>query len=397
MTATELLDPAELPRLQERIAESGADGWLLYDFKDQNPLAHSLLGLGKTTRRAFALYPIEGEPRLLRHAIEASSWREWPWGQVTYSGWKELEEALPEFLAGCGTVAMECSPRNAVPTIDRVSSGVIELVRASGVDPVSSGDLVTQYFSRWPAGGLESHRRAAVVVREVAHGAFDFAASAVRAGSPATESDLMEWIENGLRRGGVTEQVGCIGALGRTASDPHYHPGGKGERITNDSLVLIDLWGTEPDGIPADQTWMGWIGGAPDDRSVEVWTAVRDARDRAIELLHERARSGEDVRGWEVDRVARDHLAERGLAEWFVHRLGHSMDRDLHGSGPNLDDLETRDDRRILPGTGFSIEPGVYIPGEIGVRSEVNVYWSENGPEITPGEIQRQLLILPGE
>jgi Xaa-Pro dipeptidase len=395
--ASPLLDPDELPRLRERIAELGADGWLLYDFRDQNPLAHTLLGLGKTTRRAFALFPASGEPRLLRHAIEASSWRGWPWPQETYAGWEELEEALPGFLKGMRSVAMEVSPRSSVPTVDRVPSGTVELIRSTGVELVSSGDLVSQYHSRWHPGGLEAHRRAARVVREVAHGAFERARQGVAAGAPLHEAALMEWIENGLRRGGVTEQVGCIAALGRTASDPHYHPGGDGEAIEAESLVLIDLWGTEPGGIPADQTWMAWIGSAPDDRTVEVWTAVRDARDRALDLLHSRHAEGRALRGWEVDRAARELLAERGLDRWFVHRLGHSIDRELHGSGPNLDDLETRDERRILPGTGFSVEPGVYIPGEIGVRSEVNVHWSEDGPEITPTEIQRELLVLPVE
>lgn len=208
----------------------------------------------------------------------------------------------------------------------------------------------------------------------------------------------MGWIRERLREGGVTEQVGCIAALGRTASDPHYHPPGEGEAVEAESLVLIDLWGTEPGGIPADQTWMAWIGRSPDARSLEVWNAVRDARDAALELLRTRHREGLEVRGFEVDRRARDLLAERGFGRWFVHRLGHSIDTTLHGSGPNLDDLETRDTRLILPGTGFSIEPGVYVPGEIGVRSEVNVHWSDTeGPQVTPDEVQDALLVFPAD
>ncbi len=390
-----LLDPQGLPVLREELEQLGVDGWLLYDFRDQNPLAHRLLELGKTTRRGFALFPVRGDPILLRHAIEASAWRHWPWRERVYAGREDLARELPILLEGVGRVAMETSPGGGVPTVDRIPAGTLDAVRGAGVSVVSSGDLVTRYHSSWGADGLASHLRAADVVRDTVHAAFRHAAEAAGKGAPVREAALMAWIRERLREGGLSQQVDCSVATGRNASDPHYHPLEAGDPLEAESLVLIDLWGAEAEGIPADQTWMAWLGDDPDPRALQVFEAVRRSRDRALDLLRERARAGGEVRGYEVDRAAREVLAEEGLEQWFVHRLGHSIDRDLHGSGPNLDDLETRDTRRILPDTGFSVEPGVYIPGEVGVRSEVNVYWGPDGPVVTPAEIQEELLRVP--
>jgi len=390
-----LTNPAELIALQSELAQMGVDGWLLYDFRDQNPLAHHLLGLGKTTRRAFAYFPAQGDPILLRHAIEASAWRHWPWEARVYRGWDDLTAGLETLLHGVGVVAMESSPGGDVPTVDRVPAGALEGVQKTGTRVVSSGDLVTRYHSSWGPEGRASHLRASKVVRETVHAAFHHAALAAGEGRPVGEAALMDWIRGRLRERGLREQVDCSVATGRNASDPHYHPEGPGALLAEETLVLIDLWGAEPGGIPADQTWMAWLGESPDDRTLQVYDAVRGARDGALDFLRERARSGKEVRGFEVDRVARDLLAREGLDRWFAHRLGHSIDRELHGSGPNLDDLETRDVRKILVDTGFSVEPGVYIPGEIGVRSEVNVYWGPDGPEVTPDRIQEELLRIP--
>jgi len=391
-----LLDPDGMAELPQLLEDLGADGWLLYDLGDHNPLAHRLLGLGKTTRRAFALFPAEGEPRLLHHSIETSAWRQWRWDRVTYSSWRELDQELTRLLERVERVAMEYSPDSAVPMVDRVPAGVVEMVRARGVEVVSSGDLITAFHSRWSDRGLELHRRAAGVVRETAMEAFRRAAAAAGRDEPLGEGELMGWIESRLADRGLSEQVGCIVAIGSRASDPHYDPVGRGEALKRGEMVLIDLWGAFPDGgIPADQTWMGVLGEEPTPRMKEVWAAVRDARNGALEMLEERARAGAAVQGWEVDEKARSLLQARGLGEWSVHRLGHSIDSSLHGSGPNLDHLETRDERRLLTGVGFSVEPGVYIPGEIGVRSEVNVYWGPDGPEITTPDPQEDLLHFP--
>lgn len=389
-----LLTGDSLEEASALLRARGWDGWLLYDHHGQNPIAHALLGAGRTSRPAYAFVPRDGVPVLLRHAIEASAWREWPFGIREYRGWRELDRQLRALLAGARTVAMEVSPRARIPALDRVPGGVVELVRETGAAVVSSADLITVTYARWSDDGLALHRRAAAVVREVAHAAFRRAGEAVVAGAPLEEGVLADWIRSRLRGAGLTEQEDCIVAAGARAADPHYQPGGRGGLLGRDQLVLIDLWGAfGGGGIAADQTWMGFLGSAPPRRALEVWAAARDARDAALAFIRDRWAVAGSVRGWEVDRAARDLLADRGLGDYFVHRLGHSIDRELHGSGPNLDDLETREERVLIPGIGFSVEPGVYIPGELGVRSEVNVYMSPDGPEVTPADYQRELLL----
>ena len=393
-----LLSPEGLARLPALLERVGADAWLLFDMGDHNPLAHRILALGKTTRRAFALISGSGAPRLLHHAIEASAWRNWPGERRSYSSWGDMEGGLAWILEGRERVAMEVSPRSAVPTVDRVPSGIVELVRARGVEVVSSGDLITAYHSLWGPEDLASHREAAGIVRATAMQAFQKVARDIGAGRHLRERDLMEWIETRLHEAGVTEQVGCVVAAGASASDPHYDPPGAGVVLKGGDLVLLDLWGgLAGGGVPADQTWMAFLA-APNrvpTRVRAVWDAVRDARDGALQFLGDRYRAGREVRGWEVDEVARGVLRDRGMDTWFTHRLGHSIDERLHGSGPNLDHLETRDERVLLPGVGFSVEPGVYIPGELGVRSEVNVYWGEDGPEVTTPRPQDDLIYAP--
>ena len=383
-----------IERVQHALREQNLDGWLLYEFHHLNPISVGLLGLGKTTRRAFVLVPAEGEPVAMIHAIEASSWRHWPFGRVTYSGWREMEERLGELVSGLGRLAMEVSPGAAVPTLDYVPAGIAGVLLGHGIEIASSGDLVSRFHSVLSAEQKADHRMAAEIVRDVARRAFERAAGAVRDGAPTTEGALSEWIVGELSGAGLVDQVSCIVAIGPKAADSHYAPVGAGEPIGRGDLLLIDLWGAFPGSVPADQTWMGVMAAEVDARTQEIWEAVRDARDAALHFLRERAGAGEDVRGFEVDDVARAVIQERGYGERFVHRTGHSIDTDLHGSGPNLDNLETRDDRLLVPGVAFSVEPGIYVEDDIGVRSEVNVIWAEDGPEVTPADPQTEIFTL---
>ncbi len=381
-------------RVQEALRESELDGWLLYEFHGLNPIALRMLGLGKTTRRGFVWIPAEGEPRALIHAIEASSWRHWPFQRESYASWREMEERLAGLLEGMQRIAMEVSPGAVVPTLDYVPAGMAGKILEQGVEIASSGDLVSRFHSVWTPEQRQRHRRAAEIVADVARRAFQRAAAAVRDGRPTTEGALSDWIRDELRGAGLVVGPDCIVAIGPRASDSHYAPEGAGETIGEGELLLIDLWGSFEGGVYADQTWMGVLAAEPDARARGIWEAVRDARDAAVSFLRERFDAGAEVRGYEVDDVARGVIEERGYGPYFVHRTGHSMDVDLHGSGPNLDNLETRDDRVLVPGVGFSVEPGIYIPGEIGVRSEINVHWSASGPEVTPVQPQSEIFAL---
>ncbi len=383
-----------IERVQQALRDQDLDGWLLYEFHGLNPIAVQLLGLGKTTRRAYVLVPAEGEPIALIHAIEASSWRHWPYAVRTYSGWKQMEEQLGALVDGKSRLAMEVSPGAAVPTLDYVPAGIAGVILGFGVEATSSGDLVSRFHSVWTPEQRERHRSAAEIVADVAKRAFEQAAAAVRAGDPTTEGALSDWIRAELIGAGLVVKPDCIVAIGPRAADSHYSPVGAGETINRGDLLLIDLWGAFEGMVFADQTWMGVLGSRVDARTQEIWEAVRDARDAAVTFLQERFDVGADVRGFEVDDVSRKVISDRGYGTYFVHRTGHSMDIDLHGSGPNLDNLETRDDRLIVPGVGFSVEPGIYLADDIGVRSEINVYWGEAGPEVTPAETQREIFLL---
>ncbi len=382
-------------RVQQALADQGLDGWLLYEFRGQNWISAELLGAGWTTRRTFALIPREGRPKALIHAIEGSSWRHWPWDTDRYAGWREMEAKLAALVDGRHRLAVEFSPGGAVPTVDLVPSGTVELLRGAGVEPVSSGDLVSRFFSAWSPSQLQDHRRAAEVVAEVGKGAFQEAARALRAGEAPTEGSITRWILERLERGGVTVDVDTHVAVGARAADPHYAPEGDGEAITPGQVLLVDLWGrVSDDAVSADQTWMGWLGPTAPERIVDLWTLVRDSRDAGVALLEERASENREIMGYEVDDACRAVIADAGYGEYFIHRTGHSIDRKLHGSGPNLDNLETRDIRRIIPGVGFSIEPGIYLPGDVGLRSEINAHFGDDGPEVTPAEPQTDLILL---
>lgn len=393
-----MLTPQTLPRLQQALAEADLDGWLLYDFHGINPISAGMLDLdGMVTRRVFAWVPRDGVPVAITHAIEQGPWHRWPdgWGHERYSAWRELEALIAEMVQG-RRVAMEYSPGDAVPYLDRVPAGVLDMVRAAGAASVtSSAPLVSSFYAVLDDNDLASHRRAAVAVREVALEAFELAANRARSGSPIAEHELQQHILDAFGARGLETDHGPIVAVGPNAANPHYAPSADHPvPITDGTTLLIDLWAREPGGIFADQTWMASLG-QPSARAREVWETVRDARDAAIHLLRERVERGATVRGGEADDAARELITSRGFGEYFTHRTGHSIDpRDLHGSGPHLDNLETRDDRVLLPGVAFSIEPGVYITGEIGMRTEVNAVIGEGEFIVTPEEYQRDLLVL---
>ena len=375
------------------LAAAGADGWLLFDFHGLNPVAGRVLGLqGMGTRRLFAWLPRDGEPVAIGHRIELQSFADFPGRVVPYARWEELHEALRSVVAG-RTVAMEISPEDAVPYLDRVPHGVVQLVTRLGGTVVPSGPLVTALAARWSDAELADHLAAAELIADIARR--QLAQAVGEAGTGLTESALQTRVVEAIHAAGLEFDHPPIVGFGPNAANPHYEPvAGRDRTLGADEVVLLDLWaGRSRRTVFADQTWMGFSGPTPPPKVVEVWETVRAARDAACAAVVSGVAAGGPVPGFAGDRAARDVIERAGYGEYFVHRTGHSIDRDLHGSGPHLDDYETHDDRALLPGVGFSVEPGIYLPGEFGVRSEVNMYWGADGPRVTPAEPQRELIL----
>lgn len=380
------------PVLADTLARVGADGWLLFDFHGCNPVAGRFLPGGMATRRTFVWVPREGEITAIIHRIELGPWGDFPGRVIPFARHAELHEALRATLGG-KRAAMEVSPRNAVPYLDRIPHGVVELLQSLGVRVVPSGDLVTRFAATWSAEERAAHGRAAEALRTIA---LEALARAVRTTDGSlTESALQGEVVAAMRAAGLHLTTLPIVGFGPNAANPHYEPeAGHDRALGPDEVVLLDLWGGEhPGAVFADQTWMGFSGPVVPPEVQVVWETVRSARDAALTALGDAMAAGGTVPGYLGDRAARGVIEAAGYGAHFVHRTGHSIDRDLHGSGPHLDDYETHDNRSLLPGTGFSVEPGIYLPGRFGVRSEVNGFWGPAGLEVTPGEMQVELVV----
>jgi Xaa-Pro aminopeptidase len=391
----------DIPALQRALAEQQLDGWLLYDFHSQNPTAVNALGLAghMLTRRWFYLVPRVGEPVALVHAIEIGSFPpEVPGARRSFSSWHSFREALRVLLGSLGPrprVAMEYCPEGAIPYLSRVDAGTLELVRGHGVEVVSSGELVQRFLCRWDEAQVESHRRALAGIEAAKDLAFTRIGEALRAGETLYETDVQELLMERFEAAGLETDHAPIVAVNGHAGDPHYEPSDRTPTpIQQGDLVLIDLWarGTGPRDVYADITWVGYCGKKPPPKLKEIFDVTAAARDLGLATLEQAFREGRTLRGFEVDRAVRDFIASKGYGDRFVHRTGHSIGTSVHGDGANLDDLETHDTRPLVPGLAFSIEPGIYLPGEgLGVRSEIDVFLAADGPKVF-GKIQRELV-----
>jgi Xaa-Pro aminopeptidase len=386
-----LLAGVNLTEIQATLTALGLDGWLLFDFRGLNPVAKRILGpLGMGSRRLFVLLPKQGRPVALVHKIELQPFEGFAGEVRSYAKWEELHAGLGAMVKG-KRIAMEISPQDAVPYLDRVPYGVIELIAKLGGTVVPSSGLVTRFASAWSAEELADHLYAAEVLAETAQAALREAVT--KGGTGLTESALQQQVVQTLRSRGLDFDHDPIVGFGANAALPHYEPiPGKDATLQKDQVILLDLWGGRRLGtVFADQTWMGFSGSTVPDKVQEVWRTVRDARDAACQLVLERA-GKQPVYGYQADDAARGVITKAGYGDYFVHRTGHSIDRDLHGSGPHLDNYETHDDRELIPGAGFSVEPGIYLTGDFGVRSEVNMIWAPDGPRVTPAVPQRELI-----
>jgi len=388
----------DLHAIQDALREQNLDGWLFFDHHERDPLAYRVLGFRPprhVTRRWYYLIPAHGEPRGLVHRIESGMLDALPGRKAQYASWQTLQAGLLDLLQGCRKVAMQYSPNCAVPYVAMVDAGTVEHVRSLGLEVASSADLIQSFDSRWTAAQLQMHLEAGRITDEVRRQAFLHIGDCLRSGGRISEFDVKQFIRRGFERAGVITDHGPIVAVNDNASNPHYEPFADGCReVKRGDLVLIDMWAKldRPDAVYYDITWTGFCGPDVPTEILNVFDIVRGARDIAVRLVQERASAGQPLRGCEVDDAARGFIRERGFAEYFVHRTGHSIGTEVHGTGANMDNLETHDERRVIPGTCFSIEPGIYLPG-FGIRSEVNMYAGEREAMVT-GEIQQQPVLI---
>ncbi len=387
----------EISTIQNDLRAARLDGWLFYDFRGRDPIAHRILGLpqGMRTRRWFYFVPAKGTPKKLVHKIEAQALASVPGDTLYYAGLDELDKGLRKILGRAKNVAMQYSPKNAIPYVSMVDAGTVEMVRAAGAKVVSSADLVQKYEACWTPAQLESHLAAQKIIDRTISGAFQQAADAIRQKVALTEYDLQQWILKEFAAAGIQREDGPDVAVNANASDPHYGPTPEGAAsIREGDLLLLDVWGKlkTPGSVYYDVTWVGYLGAKVPEKFAKVWRVARDARDAAIELIQSSIAAGKPLQGWQVDNAARAVVKKAGYGKYFFHRTGHSIGEMIHGNGVNLDGLETHDVRRLIPGICTSVEPGIYLP-EFGIRTEVNVYIDEHEARVT-GAIQKEILPL---
>jgi Xaa-Pro aminopeptidase len=389
----------DIAAVQAALRAAGLDGWLLYDFHGSNPVAGRLAGLDSgahmTTRRWFYLIPAGGSPTGLVHAIERQTLDALPGERIVYTGRQALDEGLTALLAGISRVAMEYSPLCAIPYVSRVDAGTAEMVRARGVDIVSSGDLVQQFEAVWTPAQLATHQTASAALYRIKDRAFEAASATLAGGQALSEYELQQRMVAWFAEEGLVSDSAPVVAVGGNAGNPHYLPTAERCRaIVPDEVLLLDLWGKtrEPGAVFADITWVGVASARVPDETARAFAAIVAARDAAVALVDESARHDRDLRGWEVDRAARTVLEREGYAGAILHRTGHSLGEQVHGNGVHMDDYETHDDRRLLPGTGFTVEPGLYFE-HFGVRTEINVVRGAREATVT-GPRQQEVVTL---
>jgi Xaa-Pro aminopeptidase len=386
-------------QIQAALREQKIAGWLLCDFRNRDPLAYRVLGLDFTemnSRRWYYWIPAKGEPRKLVHAVEKQKLDQLPGKKEVYLTWEQLHRMLRKTLGTSRKqIAMQYSPRNNIPYIALTDAGTVELIKSFGHRVVSSANLVQQFVSLVDEEGYRLHKEAGVVIDRIRAEAFGQIRNAVLTGNGETEFDIQEFIMRRFREEGLTTYSPPMVGTNDHPADPHFDTSRENARAFHvGDTVLIDLWAKKavPDGIYYDITWVGYIGEKAPRKYVELFETVRNARDAAIAYVQDRFAQGKTCYGWEVDDVCRNRVKRAGWGKYFVHRTGHAIDQETHGTGVNIDNLETKDERALMPGCCFSIEPGIYLEGEMAVRTEINMFIRHDGiPEVT-GEIQRDLV-----
>lgn len=393
MSPTQTDSQFELAAIQTAIGEFGFDGWLLYDFRGLNVLALRVLGIPETeagSRRFFYFIPSKGEPKKLVHRIEAGALDHLPGEKTVYLTWQELHAGVADLVKDSNRVAMEYSPKNANPYISRVDAGTVELIQSCGVDVASSGNLIQYFEARWSEEQWQLHLQADQLNRTAFDQAWKYIADNVRQGKDFTETDVQDYVMDYYARNNMTTYHPPIVGVGPHSGDPHYAPErGCDSPIREGDFVLLDMWAKMdvPNGVYSDLTKVGFVGTDVPEKYIKIFNIVAAARDAGIQCVMSAFSQGRPLQGWEVDRATRDVIEQAGYGEFFIHRTGHNIGKETHGNGAHMDDLETKEDRLVLPKTCFSIEPGIYLD-EFGVRSEINLYVDAEGNSNVTGGVQ---------
>lgn len=391
--------------IQKALQAAKLDGWLFYDFRGSDPLALRILKLDEHavgSRRWFYFVPANGECTRIVHRIEAGKLDALPGKKVAYSSWKEQHDALRNTLTDSNRkprVAMQYSPMNDVPYMSKVDAGTIELIRSFGAEVVTSAELVQQFEAVWSPEQLKTHIESSDKMHRIFFDAFAEIARRINADEPTTEYDIQQFIVRRWHEEGMgNEHDDPIVSVNANTANPHYTPKKDNSLpIKRGDFVLLDLaskFREPPDAVCTDQTWTGYVGENVPDEYTKIFNIVKEARDSAAEFVRKNVREGKPIRGADVDDVSRGVIVKAGYGEYFTHRTGHSIGEEVHGNGANIDNFETRDSRRIVPGTCFSIEPGIYMPGKFGVRSEIDVYVREKDIEVTGQPIQTEVVAI---
>ena len=390
----------DLQKIQKALRDKRIDGWLLCDFRNRDYLAYRVVGLNfekMTSRRWYYYIPAKGEPRKLVSAVERMRLDSLPGKRMVYLSWGELHRSLRKMMGSKKKIAMQYSPKNNVPYVSMVDGGTIELLKSLGYRIVSSADLVQMFVSVIPEEGYRTHIEAGRVMDRIRAEAFDMIRSAVRNSTGATEYDVQQFMMKRFKEEGLTTYDPPMVGVNDHPADPHFDTLKEGARaFKQGDTVLIDMWAKKDvlGGIYYDITWVGYIGDNPPAKYVKIFNAVKAGRDAAVKFVQEKFARGETCYGWQVDDACRNVVKKAGFGKYFLHRTGHSITEETHGNGVNIDNLETKDDRALLPGCCFSIEPGIYLEGEMAVRTEINIFIRHDGvPEVT-GEVQQELVLL---
>ncbi len=388
----------DLKAIQSALRDAGVDAWLFYDHHHRDPIAYRVLGVSEhlmVTRRWFYVIPAQGEPRKLVHRIEAGHLDGLPGEKMQYSAWPELWENLKQLLAPYKKIAMQYSPNNLVPYIGLVDAGTIELIRSFGKEIVTSGDLVARFEAVWTDAQIQTHYAARDIIDKVTAEAFKEIGRRVRSGG-THEYEMQQWIMEAFKREHIVTEDPPIVAVNADSGNPHFEPrADRSAPIKEGDFVLLDIWGKKDspaDAVYYDITWTGFVGKNPSAEQKKIFQIVRDARDAGVKAVQTAIAAGRKIAGWEVDKATRDSITQAGYGQYFVHRTGHSIGTSVHANGANMDNLETKDERQIIPNSCFSIEPGIYLP-QFGVRSEVNVLVRKGSAEVT-GRVQQELVLI---